>query len=63
MTTQPPFLGIISSERRRDHAEVSDRAGRVAGGLQRLGIGQGNSGKIFKRRLRDPYWARAGRRI
>jgi long-chain acyl-CoA synthetase len=21
------------------------------------------SGKIFKRRLRDPYWARAGRRI
>jgi long-chain acyl-CoA synthetase len=22
-----------------------------------------DSGKIFKRRLRDPYWARAGRRI
>jgi long-chain acyl-CoA synthetase len=22
-----------------------------------------DSGKIFKRRLRDPYWGRAGRRI
>jgi long-chain acyl-CoA synthetase len=22
-----------------------------------------DSGKIFKRRLRDPYWVRAGRRI
>jgi long-chain acyl-CoA synthetase len=22
-----------------------------------------DSGKIFKRRLRDPYWARAGRTI
>jgi long-chain acyl-CoA synthetase len=22
-----------------------------------------DSGKIFKRRLRDPYWQRAGRRI
>jgi long-chain acyl-CoA synthetase len=22
-----------------------------------------DSGKIFKRRLRDPYWERAGRRI
>ena len=27
------------------------------------GLPREDSGKIFKRRLRDPYWARAGRRI
>src|SRR5471030_1601832 len=36
------FLGIISGERRRSHAEVAGRAGRIAGGLQQLGVGQGN---------------------
>ena len=35
--------GIISGERRRDHAEVADRAGRIAGGLQQLGVRQGDS--------------------
>src|SRR5690348_11534908 len=36
------FLGIISGERRRDHAEVAERAARIAGGLDRLGVGQGD---------------------
>jgi long-chain acyl-CoA synthetase len=37
-----PFLGIISGERRRDHAEVADRAARIASGLQQLGVRQGD---------------------
>src|SRR4030088_3732622 len=43
MTETSPFLGIISGQRRRDHDEVADRAGRVASGLQKLGIRQGDS--------------------
>src|ERR1700749_2106628 len=41
--TPKPFLGIVSSERRRDHAEVADRAARIAGGLHGLGVRQGDS--------------------
>jgi long-chain acyl-CoA synthetase len=41
--TSPLFLGIISGQRRRDHAAVADRADRIAGGLQRLGVKQGDS--------------------
>jgi len=41
--TSHPFLGIISSERRRTHAEVAIRAARIAGGLNRLGVRQGDS--------------------
>ncbi len=43
------FLGIISGDRRRTHAEVADRAGRIAGGLQKLGVGQGDSVCILMR--------------
>jgi long-chain acyl-CoA synthetase len=43
------FLGIISGQRRRDHAEVADRAARIAGGLQRLGVKQGDSVCILMR--------------
>ena len=49
MSTSPLFHGIISGQRRRDHAEVADRAGRIAGGLQRLGVGQGDSVCILMR--------------
>jgi long-chain acyl-CoA synthetase len=45
----PLFHGIISGQRRRDHAEVADRAGRIAGGLERLGVGQGDSVCILLR--------------
>ena len=38
-----PFLGVISGERRRTHAEIADRAGRIASGLQKLGVGPGDS--------------------
>src|SRR6201995_1209926 len=41
--TPKPFLGIVSGERRRDHAEVADRAARIAGGLHGLGVRQGDS--------------------
>jgi long-chain acyl-CoA synthetase len=41
--TSNPFLGIISGERRRTHAEVAARAARIAGGLHRLGVRQGDS--------------------
>jgi long-chain acyl-CoA synthetase len=47
--TSPLFLGIISGQRRRDHAEVADRAARIAGGLQRLGVRQGDSVCILMR--------------
>src|SRR4030081_927319 len=43
------FLGIISGQRGRDHAEVADRAARIAGGLQRLGVKQGDSVCILMR--------------
>jgi long-chain acyl-CoA synthetase len=43
MADTSPFLGIISGERRRDHAEVADRADRIASGLQKLGVSQGDS--------------------
>jgi long-chain acyl-CoA synthetase len=49
MTTPPLFHGIISGQRRRDHAEVADRAGRIAGGFERLGVGQGDSVCILMR--------------
>ena len=49
MTASAPFLGIISGARRRDHAEIADRANRVAGGLERLGVGQGDSVCILMR--------------
>src|SRR5437763_6267951 len=44
-----PFLGVISGERRRSHAEVADRAARIAGGFERLGVGQGDSVCSIKR--------------
>jgi long-chain acyl-CoA synthetase len=48
MTSQP-FLGIISGDRRRSHAEVADRADRIAGGLRKLGVAQGDSVCILMR--------------
>ena len=50
MSTQPLFLGIISGQRKRTHAEVADRAARIAGGLQKLGVKQGDSVCILMRR-------------
>jgi long-chain acyl-CoA synthetase len=43
------FHGIISGERRRDHAAVADRAAGIAGGLQELGVKQGDSVCILMR--------------
>src|ERR1700694_3916453 len=37
------FLGIISGDRKRSHAEVASRADRIASGLQKLGVKQGDS--------------------
>src|SRR5215211_1294911 len=45
----PLFLGIISGQRRRAHADVADRAARMAGGFERLGVGQGESVCILMR--------------
>jgi long-chain acyl-CoA synthetase len=43
MTETPQlFLGLVSGERRRTHAEVTDRADRVASGLSKLGVKQGD---------------------
>src|SRR6202047_5343336 len=49
MSTQPLFLGIISGQRRRTHAEVADRVARIAGGLQKLGVKPGDSVCILMR--------------
>jgi long-chain acyl-CoA synthetase len=49
METSQLFLGIISGPRRRTHAEVADRAARIAGGLHRLGVRQGDSVCILMR--------------
>ena len=49
MTTHPLFHGIISGRRRRDHAAVANRVGHIAGGLERLGVGQGDSVCILMR--------------
>jgi long-chain acyl-CoA synthetase len=47
--TSPLFLGISSGLRKRSHAEVADRAARIAGGLQKLGVSQGDSVCILMR--------------
>jgi long-chain acyl-CoA synthetase len=49
MSISAPFRGVISGNRRRTHAEVADRAARIAGGLQRLGVRQGDSVCILTR--------------
>src|ERR1700733_12764898 len=49
METSSLYFGIISGDRRRDHAEVADRAARIAGGLHRLGVRQGDSVCILMR--------------
>jgi long-chain acyl-CoA synthetase len=49
MSASQLFLGIISGQRRRTHAEVADRAARIAGGLQKLGVKQGDSVCILMR--------------
>jgi len=43
------FLGIVSGERRRTHADVTARAARIAGGMQRLGVGPGDCVCILMR--------------
>src|SRR3984957_2382279 len=43
------FHGIISGQRKRGHAEVGNRAARIAGGLERLGVTQGDSVCILMR--------------
>ncbi|HLZ00540.1 MAG TPA: acyl-CoA synthetase [Bradyrhizobium sp.] len=49
METSSPYLGIISGERRRDHAEIADRVTRIASGLHQLGVKQGDCVCILMR--------------
>jgi long-chain acyl-CoA synthetase len=49
MSPSPLFLGIVSGQRRRDHAEVAVRAARIAGGLHALGVRPGDSVCILMR--------------
>src|SRR6202051_2632547 len=49
MSRQQPFLGILSGQRRRSHADVADRAARMAGGLAGLGVKPGDSVCILMR--------------
>ncbi len=43
------FRGIVSGNRSRSHADVADRAARIAGGLHKLGVKQGDSVCILMR--------------
>src|SRR4051794_33366477 len=43
------FFGIISGPRRRAHTDVAERAARMAGGFEGLGVGQGDSVCILMR--------------
>src|SRR6201985_3346758 len=47
--SSPLFLGIVSGDHRRTHAEVADRVARIASGLHRLGVKQGSSVCILMR--------------
>jgi long-chain acyl-CoA synthetase len=47
--TSSLFPGIISGDRKRGHAEVADRAARIAGGFEKLGVKQGDSVCILMR--------------
>jgi len=49
MPDTSPFLGIISGDRKRSFAEVANRAARMAGGFEKLGVGQGDSVCILMR--------------
>src|SRR6266567_3865818 len=42
MSETSQFLGIVSGDRRRAHAEVADRADRIASGLAGIGVKQGD---------------------
>jgi long-chain acyl-CoA synthetase len=47
--TSSLFLGISSGERRRTHDEVAERVARIAAGLGKLGVKQGDSVCILMR--------------
>ena len=49
MPTSQLFHGVISSQRRRSHDEVADRSERIASGLQKLGVKQGDSVAMLMR--------------
>jgi long-chain acyl-CoA synthetase len=49
MSASPLFLGIISGQQRRKHAEIAGRTDRIAGGLQRFGVKPGDSVCILMR--------------
>ncbi|NVN84448.1 MAG: AMP-binding protein [Rhodopseudomonas sp.] len=49
METPSLFHGIISGQRRRGFDEVDARVARIAGGLQRLGVTQGDSVCVLMR--------------
>src|SRR3979411_3095966 len=49
MTAEQSFLGIISGNRKRTHAEVTDRGAVMAGGFEQLGVGRGDSVCILMR--------------
>ena len=43
MTDISLFHGVISGQRRRGHDEIADRSERIASGLHKLGVKQGDS--------------------
>ena len=49
MTTSSLTYGVVSGERRRSFADITERAGRIAGGLQQLGVKQGDCVCILMR--------------
>src|SRR3982750_3390705 len=49
MSETSNFLGIVSGERSRSHAEGADRADRIAAGLSQIGVKQGDSVAMLMR--------------
>jgi long-chain acyl-CoA synthetase len=64
MLVEPQDGHVLEPEAVRRHLALHLAGYKVPSRIEiRTGLPREDSGKIFKRRLREPYWEKAGRRI